>query len=75
MGKLLPYKALATLRMAREIELRIIAHRNEVINRRRQPLELSANSERAARWALNAANRYLASAESACDATKKACNK
>ena len=74
MGKLLPYKALATLRMAREIEPRIIDH-NEVINRRRQPLELSANKERAARWALNAANRYLASAESACDATKKACTK
>ena len=75
MGKLLPYRALATLRMAREIEPRIIAHRNEVINRRRQPIELSANKERAARWALSAAQRYLAEALSASEATKKACGK
>lgn len=75
MGKLLPYMALATLRMAREIEPRIIAHRNEVINRRRQTLELSANKERAARWALSAANRYLAAASATCEATKKACGK
>lgn len=74
MGRLLPHKALGTLRMAREIENRINEHRNFVINARREPLQQAANRERAARWALSAANRYLDEAMSAATATVAATN-
>lgn len=45
---LLPYKALATLQRARQIELN--EYRNARVIERREGLRLAANRERLARW-------------------------